>query len=64
VKIDHDLPDEQLAGGLQLTVPSRANTLDDRIKEGAGTIPLVPSAAICAPGLVGHRIPVVLVGGK
>jgi hypothetical protein len=51
VKIDHDLPDEQLPGGLQLTVPKRANTLDDRIKEGAGTIPLVPARQSVCPGL-------------
>jgi hypothetical protein len=51
VKIDHDLPEERLAGALRLTVPKRANSLDDRIKKGTGTIPLVPARQSVCPGL-------------
>jgi len=38
VQVDHGLSADQLAGGVRLTVDSRANTLDDRIKEGAGAV--------------------------
>jgi hypothetical protein len=38
VTIDHDLPDEQLANGCQLTVPNRANKLDDRLNEGTDPV--------------------------
>jgi hypothetical protein len=41
VSIEGDLPAELLVSGSRLTIPCRANTLKDRLKEGQGTVPAI-----------------------
>jgi hypothetical protein len=41
VTIDGDLSAELLASGSRLTIPNRANTLNDRLKEGEATVSAV-----------------------
>lgn len=45
VTIDGDLSAELLASGSRLTIPNRANTLNDRLKEGEASVPAVLHSA-------------------
>jgi hypothetical protein len=45
VNIDHNLPDEQLANGVRLTVANRANTLKGKLEEGAAAVSAVLQSA-------------------
>jgi hypothetical protein len=45
VTINGDVPADKLTSGLQLTIPKRANTLEDRLKEGVGAVPAILHAA-------------------
>jgi hypothetical protein len=45
VKVDHSLSDDQLANGVRVTVPNRANTLEDKLEEGGAAVSAILHSA-------------------